>query len=545
MENNFIELNIDEDIIKALDELEIVNPSEIQARAIPVMNEGADIIGQAQTGTGKTFAYGIPTVMKLDSSIKGVQALVLCPTRELSLQVSQELVKLIKYKKNIKIATVYGGESYEKQIRALKAKPQIVVGTPGRIIDHINRGTLVFKDVHTLVLDEADEMLKMGFQEDLELILSQTPETRQTALFSATMPEFIKKVALKYQKEPIHIIIKKKTLTVEKIKQDAYFCKRDSKKDLLLRLLDMNDFNSCIIFANTKSMVDELVMFLQKNNYLADGIHGDLKQLVRDRVMNTFRNGTTKILVATDVAARGIDVEGLEAIINFDLPNENESYVHRIGRTGRAGQFGHSISICTPSDKSRLFDIEKYTKGTIEMLDIPQVEQIYAKQSGKIIDQIMANIDSDMKQNLHILNKLAHDNLDSGLIINALINIIMENKRKSYNDIEAIKLYSNSSRNQINHGGKQSNSGHGGKNSEYIYASLNIGKKELLRPQVLLSFMEKNAGVRKSNVGDIEIRKSGTTLEITKAAFAYLKKLDGKIYQGTRIRVQRVVKMDR
>ncbi|MGM9971305.1 MAG: DEAD/DEAH box helicase [Anaeroplasmataceae bacterium] len=540
MENGFLELNVEDAIVKALDELNINMPSEIQSEAIPALIEGLDVIGQAQTGTGKTFAYGIPTIMKISKS-KDIEALVLCPTRELALQVSGELQKLIKYKSYVKIATVYGGESYEKQIRALKNHPQIVVGTPGRIIDLMNRGVLSFAHIHTLVLDEADEMLKMGFQEDLEFILSTTPSSRQTALFSATMPIFIKNVASKYQHNPLHIVIKKKTLTVDKINQDLYYCKRESKNDLLIRLLDYYDFKSCIIFANTKSKVDELVLFLQKNNYQADGIHGDLKQLVRDRVMNAFRNGATKYLVATDVAARGIDVTGLEAIINFDLPNEDELYVHRIGRTGRAGLEGHSISIASPSERNRVKMIEAYTKKSMTQKEIPSIKEIYDKQANRLFDNIISNLDTPIENNLMVLNKLAASENDSVKIINALINILMDGKRKNYNEIEIVR---NKREHKINHDGRQPKNFKPTETNNYIYAHLNIGKKELLRPQILLSFMEKTVGVRKSNVGDIVIRKSGTTLEITKAAFAYLKKLDGKSYQGTRIRVMRVLYMD-
>jgi ATP-dependent RNA helicase DeaD len=256
---NFNELNLDQRILEALEAIGINKPTEIQEKAIPVMLQGVDLIGQAQTGTGKTFAYGIPLINNLKFS-NDVEALVLCPTRELSIQVAEELKKLLKYFNNAKIATIYGGESYEKQIRQLKAHPQIVVGTPGRIIDHMNKHTLHFDKLHTLVLDEADEMLKMCFQENLETILAQTPENRQTALFSATMPDFIKMVAKKYQQDPTHIIIKKKTLTVDRIDQKLYYCKRESKTDLLIRLLDLYDFSNVIVFVNTKSKVDDITI---------------------------------------------------------------------------------------------------------------------------------------------------------------------------------------------------------------------------------------------------------------------------------------------
>ena len=533
MDNKFEELGVSEEILNALNDIEIYEPSEIQSKAIGPMLEGLDIIGQAQTGTGKTFAYGIPTIMNINASSYDVEALILSPTRELSIQVFNELEKLTKYKENIRIATVYGGESYEKQIRALKRHPQIVVGTPGRIIDLMERKYLKFQTVKLLVLDEADEMLKMGFQEDLEKILAQTPDDRQTALFSATMPDFIRKVAKKYQHEPVNIQIKKKTLTVDKINQYVYYCKRDSKKDLLIRTLDYYNFNSCIIFSNTKAMVDELVLFLQKEGYKADGIHGDLKQLVRDRVMNSFRNGLTNILVATDVAARGIDVGGLDGVINYDLPQEDELYVHRIGRTGRAGEFGISVSIATPFEKRRVADIERFTKKNMEYKDIPSVKEILDRKALRLFDKIASNIDAPIENNLVILNKLASSGLDTTKIINCLINMTSQATR-AYNNIDTIKQREPRVVKMSNSSGSK----------EYIYAHLNIGKKELLRPQQLLSLMEKTVGVRKGNVGDIVIRKSGTNIEITKGSYAYLKKLDGYKFQGTRISVKKVFSLD-
>ncbi len=527
-----MELGISNEILNALNDINITEPSEIQAKSIPPMIEGLDLIGQAQTGTGKTFAYGIPVIMNTNVSSNKVETLILAPTRELSIQVNNELQKLIKYVKGIKIVTVYGGESYEKQIKALKTKPQIIVGTPGRIIDLMTRGLLSFSNVRTLVLDEADEMLKMGFQQDLETILSSTPESRQTALFSATMPQFIKNVAKKYQQNPVSVEIKKKTLTVEKINQHLYFCKRESKKDLLIRILDYYYFNSCIIFSNTKAMVDELVLFLQKNGFKADGIHGDLKQLVRDRVMNSFRNGLSNILVATDVAARGIDISGLDGVINFDIPLENELYVHRIGRTGRAGASGVSISIATPHERKRISEIEATTKTKMDIMNIPSVNALLEKKALRLFDEIKEHADDPIENNVVILNKLASSDIDPSKIINALINMT-NSKNRVYNNIETVK-----SRESISVKAKTSSS------KDYVYAHLNIGKKELLRPQQLLSFMEKTAGVKKGNVGDIVIRKSGTNIEITKGAYAYLKKLDGVKFQGTRISVKKVFSLD-
>ncbi len=533
----FNQLITDEEILTALESLGIETPSEIQESAIPSMLEGIDLIGQAQTGTGKTFAYGIPVLV--NTTKVPFESLILCPTRELSIQVAKELGKLIKFKKGVNIATIYGGESYERQIRELKKKPQIIVGTPGRIIDHMNRKTLDFSNLKTLVLDEADEMLKMGFQDDLETILKDTPSTRQTVLFSATMPDFIKKVALQYQNEPKHIEIAKKTLTVDRIKQEVYYCKRESKMDLLIRIIDLYRFKSCIIFANTKAKVDDIVSNLQKNKYSVDGLHGDLKQMVRDRVMNSFRNGNINLLVCTDVAARGIDVKGLEAIINFDLPQEDELYVHRIGRTGRAGSDGHSISFATESERRKVSFIERYTKSKMDELAIPSKEDILLSQMNNYYESVLEKIDLPIEPNLGLINKLSRLNADPVKLINALISLSYHASQKEYPEISVAKASRERART-----GEKKKTGPFTKNTNYVYAHLNIGKKELLRPQILISFAGKIAGVRKENIGDIIIRKSGTDLEITKQAFNYLMKLEGKDYKGTKIHISKIKSLD-
>lgn len=533
----FRELIEDKDILDALDALEITNPSEIQEAAIPMMLSNVDLIGQAQTGTGKTFAYGIPVL--LNTTNTPFETLILCPTRELSIQVSKELKKLVKFKKQIKIATVYGGESYEKQIRELKSKPQIVVGTPGRIIDHMERKTIDFTNLKRLVLDEADEMLKMGFQEDLETILKDTPQDRQTVLFSATMPEFIKKVALNYQRDPQHIVIQKKTLTVDTIKQEVYYCKRESKMDLLIRVLDLHRFKSCIVFANTKAKVDDIVSQLQKEKYSVDGLHGDLKQAVRDRVMNSFRSGNINFLVCTDVAARGIDVKGLEAIINYDLPQEDEVYVHRIGRTGRAGNDGHSISFATESERKKVAFIERFTHSQMIELPIPTKEDILVSQMNAYYSKVVANLDLDTKPNIGIINKLAKLNVDPVNLVNALISLSYTAGNKEYPEILVAKKKTERKPSKVERK-KDAKDKFVTKNKNFIIAHLNIGKKELLRPQILVSFAGRVAGVRKENIGDIIIRKSGTELEITRQAFNYLLKLEGKDYSGTKIRVRKL-----
>ena len=311
----FDELELNQAIIRAIEEMGFEEPSPIQANAIPVILSGKDIVGQAQTGTGKTAAFSIPLLQKIDPKNRNLQAVVLCPTRELAIQVAEEVRKIALFMHGIKILPVYGGQEISKQIRSLKSGVQIIIGTPGRVMDHMRRKTVKFDSVNMMILDEADEMLNMGFREDIETILSQIPEERQTIMFSATMPAPILDIAKTYQKSPEMIRVVKKELTVPKIEQYYYEVTPKNKEEVLSRLLDMYNPKLSLVFCNTKRQVDELTSALQGRGYFAEGLHGDLKQQQRDRVMNAFRNGRTEILVATDVAARGIDVDDVEAVL--------------------------------------------------------------------------------------------------------------------------------------------------------------------------------------------------------------------------------------
>ena len=341
----FEDLNLDAKILRAVTDMGFEAASPIQGQSIPLELEGLDIIGQAQTGTGKTAAFGIPLLQKVDPKSKKLQAIILCPTRELAIQVSEEIRRLAKYMHGVKVLPIYGGQEIGRQIRSLKDGIQVIIGTPGRVMDHMRRKTLKLEHVHTVVLDEADEMLNMGFLEDMETILSELPEERQTVMFSATMPPAIAEIAKKFQKDPEIVKVVKKELTVPKVTQYYYEVKPKTKVEVMCRLLDMYDPKLSIVFCNTKRQVDDLVQELQGRGYFAEGLHGDLKQMQRDRVMNSFRNGRTDILIATDVAARGIDVDDVEAVFNYDIPQDDEYYVHRIGRTGRAGREGKAFSL--------------------------------------------------------------------------------------------------------------------------------------------------------------------------------------------------------
>lgn len=334
----FDELELQPQILRGIKAMGFEEATPIQSQAIPVVMSGSDVIGQAQTGTGKTAAFGIPILQTVDPSNKKTQVIILSPTRELAIQVADEIRALAKYMHGVKVLPVYGGQEISKQIRSLKGGAQIIIGTPGRVMDHLRRRTIRCDHVNKIVLDEADEMLNMGFREDIETILEYIPEPHQTILFSATMPKPILEITKKYQKDAVTIKVVKKELTVPSIDQFYYDVKRKEKIDVLSRLLDYYDPKLSLVFCNTKRKVDELTNELQGRGYFAEGLHGDMKQSQRDRVMNNFRKGKTDILVATDVAARGIDVDDVEAVFNYDIPQDDEYYVHRIGRTGRAGR---------------------------------------------------------------------------------------------------------------------------------------------------------------------------------------------------------------
>ena len=423
----FEELQLDDRIIRAITEMGFEEASPIQAQAIPVVLEGRDMIGQAQTGTGKTAAFGLPLLQKVDPKVKKLQAVVLLPTRELAIQVAEELRRFAKFMHGIKVLPVYGGQDIVRQIRALKDGTQIVVGTPGRVMDHMRRKTVKMDHVHTVVLDEADEMLNMGFLEDMETILSQLPEERQTLMFSATMPQAIADIAKKFQKDPVTVRVIKKELTVPKVTQYYYEVKPKNKVEVMCRLLDMYSPKLSIVFCNTKRQVDELVQALQGRGYFAEGLHGDLKQVQRDRVMESFRNGRTDILVATDVAARGIDVGNVEAVFNYDIPQDDEYYVHRIGRTGRAGREGKAFSLVVGKEVYKLRDIQRYCKTKIIPQAIPSLNDITEIKAEKILDQVQDILnDADLTKMVNIIEKkLMEDDYTSLDLAAALLKMSM------------------------------------------------------------------------------------------------------------------------
>jgi ATP-dependent RNA helicase DeaD len=428
----FDELNLSKELTKAIADLGYEEATPIQSQSIPFLLDGKDLIGQAQTGTGKTAAFGIPAIEKIDTSVKHPQVIVLCPTRELAIQVAEGLNDLIKYKKGIRIIPIYGGQSIERQIRAVQKGAQIIIATPGRLLDHLDRKTINFDGINTVVLDEADEMLNMGFISDIEKILKRIPKTRQTVLFSATMPKPILELSKKYLTKPEHIKVVHKELTVPNIQQFYYEVKPGTKLEILTRLIDVHNPKLSLVFCNTKRAVDNLVSHLDTRGYSADALHGDLKQNQRDKVMDKFRRGKLDLLVATDVAARGIDVDDIDAVFNYDMPQDEEYYVHRIGRTARAGRTGQSHTFVVGKEQYKLRDIERYTNTKIIRKPVPSSEDVAEIKASTFVDDIKAAIGdkSDLKKYEHYIETLAEEDYTTFEIAAALVKMLMKSESK-------------------------------------------------------------------------------------------------------------------
>ena len=554
----FEELELDTRILKAVTEMGFEAASPIQAQAIPIQMEGKDIIGQAQTGTGKTAAFGIPLLQKVDPKSKKLQAIALCPTRELAIQVAEEIRRLAKYMHGVKVLPIYGGQDIVKQIRSLKDGVQVIIGTPGRVMDHMRRKTIKFDNVHTVILDEADEMLNMGFLEDMETILSELPEERQTLMFSATMPAAIASIAKKFQKDPEIVRVVKKELTVPRVTQYYYDVKPRNKVETMCRLLDMYAPKLSIVFCNTKRQVDDLVQALQGRGYFAEGLHGDLKQIQRDRVMNSFRNGRTDILVATDVAARGIDVDDVEAVFNYDVPQDDEYYVHRIGRTGRAGREGKAFSFVVGKEVYKLRDIQRYCKTKILPQPIPSLNDVTAIKAEKILDGVADIInDSDLSEVINIVEKrvMAEDYTSLDLAA-ALLKMMMgeeseeiQEERRPLRDLDDLDSFSNRGNDRNGRGGKGksygSRNGNGGRGSHggednMARLFINVGKNQAVRPGDILGAIAGESGMPGNMVGSIDMYDKYTFVEVPREqADAVLEAMKNVKIKGKNIHMEK------
>jgi len=423
----FSELDLSPELLKAIDKLGFEQAAPIQAAAIPPLLAGEDIVGQSQTGSGKTAAFAIPAIERTDPQLKAVQVLILCPTRELAVQVSEEVHKLSLFKRGIMSLPIYGGQSYDRQFYGLKQGAQIVIGTPGRVMDHLARGTLRLDRLRTVILDEADVMLDMGFREDIEKILESVPDERQTVFFSATMPKAIQLLIEKFAREPRSVRIEQKTVTVPTVEQVYYEVDRRFKVELLTRLIDLHDLKLGIIFCNTKRMVDDLVEHLEAQGYLADRLHGDMSQAQRDRVMARFRKSGLEFLVATDVAARGIDVEDVQVVFNYDLPYDVEDYVHRIGRTGRAGRSGRAVSFVSGRELFQIRNIERYTNTRVHRGRVPTEREVDEARSNYVIGKVRETLQlGRFKRQDHLVERLLEEGFTSTDISSALLHLLQE-----------------------------------------------------------------------------------------------------------------------
>jgi len=424
----FDELPLSESMLKAVKAMGFEEATPIQSESLPPLLEGRDMVGQSQTGSGKTAAFGIPAIERIDATNKATQVLILCPTRELALQVAEEIAKLTRGKPGVRELPVYGGQSYDRQLRGLRKGAHIVIGTPGRVLDHLNKGTLKLDQLTTIILDEADRMLDMGFSEEINSILGKMPEERQTVMFSATVPSGIKRLITKFTKDPVWVKIEASELTAPEIDQVWYEVDRRSKLEVLCRLIDFEDVRYGLIFCATKRMVDELVEHLSARGYLADKLHGDMSQQMRERVMNRFRKKNIEFLVATDVAARGIDVKDIEVVFNYDLPNDGEDYVHRIGRTGRAGSNGKAVTLVAGRELYKLQNIMRFTNAKIKRMNIPTVEQLMAQRANVFYDSLCTTL---QEKNYRAHDDLVDRLLDLGHSPTEIISALMDMLDKS------------------------------------------------------------------------------------------------------------------
>jgi ATP-dependent RNA helicase DeaD len=482
----FSDLNLSKELLKATNELGYEETTPIQFEAIPVMLKGKDIIGQAQTGTGKTAAFGIPLIEMINHREKSLQALILCPTRELAIQVAEEMAKLSKFIKEFSTLPIYGGQSIERQIKALKRGVHVVIGTPGRIIDHLERGTIKLKDIRFVVLDEADEMLDIGFRDAIEEILRTAPAERQTVMFSATVQKGILEISRNHLKNPVTIRVVHEVLTVPGTEQIYFELREKDKVESLTRLLDIHNFKIALVFCNTKKGVDELVEHLRVRGYSAEGLHGDMRQAAREKVIGKFKKGNLEILIATDVAARGLDIDDVEAVFNFDMPQDEDYYVHRIGRTGRMGKKGKAFTFVTGREIFKLKIIQKYTKTKIMLDTIPTFGDVEEVRSNLFLNKIRETIKAgNLNHYLHLAERLINEDYTSLDVAAALLKMSMPDEKQK----PGKEIY------------QKANLPSSGDARLFI----NVGKKDKVRPGDILGAITGETGLDGKLIGDIDI----------------------------------------
>ena len=572
----FTELGLTPDVLKAVAKMGFEEATPIQSQAIPYILAGGDVIGQSQTGSGKTAAFAIPAIERVDPNVRGQQVLILCPTRELAVQVAEEVAKLALFKRGVKELPIYGGQSYERQFRGLQQGAQIIIGTPGRVMDHLNRGTLKLDKIKMIILDEADRMLDMGFLDDIKTVLSHAPTERQTVLFSATIPGPIKTLIKTFTKNPTNLHIESQALTVPAIEQIYYEVDRRSKLEVLCRLIDIEDIKFGLIFCATKMMVDDLTEHLIARGYSADKLHGDISQQARERVMAKFRKHNFEFLVATDVAARGLDIDDIEVVFNYDLPHDGEDYVHRIGRTGRAGRSGRAITFVAGREIYKLQNIIKFTRGRIKREKVPSSDEVEEKRTNLFFKSLQETLEKgEYKRHNELIDRLldqAHSPTD---IANALIHLLNADKAKTTEKI----IEEQPSRSQRDfskydptfEGARRNDRGNDrsfsrdadSKESRYSEAGprrrqrtlseapdpvshepgmqrlvMNIGRDQSIGPGDVVGVILGTAKITKSSVGAIHLQGQQTYVDICdEHAPLVLKKLNGIQFKGHKLSI--------
>jgi ATP-dependent RNA helicase DeaD len=558
----FAELGLAPEILKAVERMGFEEASPIQSAAIPVLLEGADVVGQSQTGSGKTAAFGIPAIQAVDPSVRAPQVIILCPTRELVVQVAEEVAKLAFFKRGVRELPIYGGQSYERQFRGLSAGAQIIIGTPGRVMDHLERKSLRLDQIRMVVLDEADRMLDMGFVDDIKTILRETPEERQTVFFSATIPRPIQELIRTFTREPVSVRMEAQALTVPAIEQVYYEVDRRSKLEVLCRLIDLEDVKLAIIFCATKMMVDELTEHLVARGYSADKLHGDMTQAMRERVMSRFRKRAIEILVATDVAARGLDVDDIEVVFNYDLPHDGEDYVHRIGRTGRAGRGGKAVTFVAGREIYRLENIQRFTKSRIRRAKIPSAEEVEGKRASAFAEALRETLaKGEYKRHDELLDQLLEQGHSPTDIASALIHLLSDDKprtgdaipedrpraernypepgarerrERSRDDYDAERApQRRRERNEREEAGPVSHE------AGMVRLAFNIGRADAVQPGDFVGVIIGTTAIAKGEIGAIHLQPTKTFVDVAEARVELvLNKLNGIKFKGKKLAVR-------
>ncbi|MDZ4816100.1 MAG: DEAD/DEAH box helicase [Verrucomicrobiota bacterium] len=548
----FSELGLSEEVLKAVAKMGFEEASPIQTKAIPVLLAGSDVVGLSQTGSGKTAAFAIPAIEFVDTALRAPQVLILCPTRELAVQVAEEVAKLAIFKRGVKELPIYGGQSYDRQLRGLEQGAQIIIGTPGRIMDHLRRRTLRLEEIKMVILDEADRMLDMGFVDDIREILSQAPKERQTVFFSATLPKAIQDLIRTFTNKPVNISIEAQSLTVPMIDQVYYEVERRNKVDVLCRIIDGEDLKYGIIFCATKMMVDDLVEHLSARGYAADKMHGDMTQIMRERVIAKFKKRGLEFLVATDVAARGLDVDNMEVVINFDLPHDGEDYVHRIGRTGRAGKSGRAMTLVAGREIYKIEQIIRYTKGRIRRVKVPSTEEVEEKRTNIFFELLKKTLEEGKyKRHDALIDSLLDQGHSPTDIASALVFILnggekaapaperQERPEGKFGNDKRDKSQNRAPQERAGNRNAYSSDGAVSNEEGMIRLRLNVGRKHRISPGDILGMIVGMSKINKSGVGAIRLQDLVTLVDVkAQDVDRVIAKIDGINFKGNTLKVE-------